>query len=189
MIGGAKKWLFALIGKPLPENSQVQDGNVQKNPLQNQEPQEDSVDGDIKMFKSFVNKGVGMVKTYLTPFAKKGTESVTNTTFAVKSSVDNKFIKIAVRSFIIIFFLIILIFVALYLFGRLKKEVEIVSPDNPVETPTPASFNPYKPSVYADDPEILILDEEINLLEGDIRGETIRESGINPPSLDYNISF
>lgn len=180
-----KKWVFSLIGKPLADNSGVK---VKVNSSQEtQEPTEDSVANDIKMFKDFAKKSFDMTKKATIPFAKKGASSVTDTARVVSTSVDNKFIKNLVRLFVISFFVIILIFITIYLFKMLGQE------NNPVQivgvSPTPVTFSPYKPSVYAEDLEILVLEEKINILEKEIMGVDIKEGGINPPKLDYNIKF
>jgi hypothetical protein len=125
----------------------------------------------------------------LSPFAKKGTTTATGATKAVAASVDNKFIKIVVRSTIIIFFAIVLIFIAVYLFGRLKEESGGISNGGVATTPSPVPFDPYKPSVYAEDPEILKLEEDIRILEMELSGTEIKEDGINPPRLDWNVNF
>lgn len=188
MFGVVKKWLFALIGKPVTDGKQSGDSAVEQEVQQPQEPQEDSVTNDIKMFKQFVRNSAGKARVLLTPYAKKSTESLTTTTKTVKGSVDNKFIKITVRAFIVVFFAIILIFITTYLFGRLKEGNGNITQNGRI-TPTPVSFDPDKPSIYAQDPEVLRLEEEINILKGELVGVSIRESGINPPSLDYEISF
>jgi hypothetical protein len=219
LIGGVKKWLNALMGKPQPKSASPQPDNIQQGvKLDKEEPKkvqveqsqmsisknsspqavqdqgtgEDSVKTDIKIIKSFTKKGTNTLKGMLKPYAQKGGESVTQTTKAVKGSVDNKFIKIVVRSFIILFFALILFFIAYYLFTRLKEEGDNTSNNNEnvvVATPTPIYFDPYKPSIYAEDPEILRLEEEINILKGEISGITIKETGINPPKLDWEINF
>lgn len=188
-VGGVKKWLYALMGKSVPQSQSVQSETTQQE-AEPQEPQEDSVSGDIKMFKGLVKEGLGKAKVFMKPYAQKGTESVATTSETVKASVDNKFIKVVVRSFIVVFFVMILAFIASFLFKRLKEEGSTVNPENiTVITPTPIAFEPYIPSVYAEDPEILNLEQQITILDGEIRGIIIKESGINPPSLDYDVSF
>jgi hypothetical protein len=188
IIGGGKKWLYTLLGKTPPAEADSTAGveTVQET----QEGvgfQEDSVAGDIKVFKDLVKKGVDGTKTILSPFAKKGVDSTVATTKAVAGSVDGKFIKIAVRSFVAILLAIILIIIASRLFKEFREEKPVSQNGGAPVTRVP--YEPHKPSVYEQDPEILILEEEIGILERELYGVNIKEDGIKPPQLDWNISF
>ena len=145
IIEGGKKWFRSLVGKTTFEDINILPEADTSQELQEQ--QEDSVANDIRMFKDFAKRNIEKTKTILTPFAKKGASSATDVTKVVSSSVDNKFIKALVRSFLIIFFVIVLIFIATYLFKTLKKENGIVHNNGVSVTPVP--FEPYKPSIYA----------------------------------------
>jgi len=189
IFGAGKKWLYSLMGKKVPVEEKVAPvaGNSSDNqPLQ--DVQEDSIASDIKMFKDFTKKSIDATKTMLSPFAKKGATTATGAAKTVSSSVDNKFIKMVVRSFIIIFFAVILLFIASYLFKRLKEEQEITH-NGSVSVVTPVPFEPYVPSVYAQDPEILQLEEDLDILGKELNSVNIKEDGINPPKLDYDINF
>ncbi len=177
-----KKWLFNLTGKPLPEG---QDAIAQ--PVEPEALQEDSVATDIKMFKGLVGKGKEKINTLITPFAKKGITSATSASTAVRSSVDNKFLKNLVRAFLILFFTLILVFIAIYFFRMLKSENGITQ--TPGVSVTPPPFEPFKPSVYAEDPAVLKIEEDVNILERELIQTNIREDGIDPPLLDFDISF
>ncbi|OGM10407.1 hypothetical protein A2Z67_02900 [Candidatus Woesebacteria bacterium RBG_13_36_22] len=185
IIEGGKKWFRSLVGKTTFEDINILPEADTSQELQEQ--QEDSVANDIRMFKDFAKRNIEKTKTILTPFAKKGASSATDVTKVVSSSVDNKFIKALVRSFLIIFFVIVLIFIATYLFKTLKKENGIVHNNGVSVTPVP--FEPYKPSIYAQDAEVLKLEEDVNILERELAEVKIKEDGINPPKLDYDISF
>jgi hypothetical protein len=185
IISGGKKWLYSLFGKTPTEEANQASGT--EAPQESREPQEDSVASDIKMFKDFAEKSFEKTKTILTPFAKKGVSSATGASKAVSSSVDNKFIKTLIRSFLIIFFAIVLIFIAVYLFRMLKQENGSVPTGSTSTTPVP--FAPSKPSVYAQDAEVLKLEEDINILERELTTVNIKEDGINPPKLDFDIKF
>jgi hypothetical protein len=185
IIGGAKKWIFALMGKTLP----VED-NKDTEDVQSQETgsvQEDSVANDMKKFKEFVKMGTEKAKTVISPYAKKSMTSATDASKVVSTSADHKFIKGLIRTFLILFFTMVLVFIAIYLFRTLQTESDPVAPVG--ESVTPVPFSPFKPSVYAQDPEILQLEEEINILERELARVNIKEDGINPPRLDYNINF
>ena len=135
LIGGSKKWLYSLMGKVPPESPRE---NVSQEIDQEiVEPQEDSIASDMKMFKDFFSKSVEKAKTAITPFAKKSTISATKTTQAVSASVDNKFIKTIVRSFIIVLLAIVLIFIAVNLFKMLGQENGSIPTGSVSVTPVP----------------------------------------------------
>lgn len=183
LIKKSKKWFYSLMGKTPSVDNQT----AVKSQEETQEPQEDSVVNDIKMFKEFAKKSFDKTRTLLTPFAKKGAASATDASKVVTTSVDNKFIRLLIRSFLIIFFTIVLIFIAIYLFKMIQNEDGTTHTGGVSATPVP--FAPYKPSVYAQDPEVLRLEDEVNILERELTRVTIKEDGINPPKLDYEISF
>jgi len=178
----AKKWVYSLFGKSLPEEQ-----NTVVQTAQPQNPQEDSVATDIQTFKGYVGRLKEKASIFLTPFAKKGLTSATSASSAVRTSVDNKFLKNLVRTFLILFFTLVLIFLGIYFFRMLKSEDGITQ--FPGVSVTPPPFEPFKPSVYAEDPEILAIEEDVNILERELTQTKIREDGINPPSLDFDISF
>ena len=184
IIGSGKKWIYTLMGKTLPAEENKVAADETQEP---QEVREDSVANDMKSFKEFAKKSVEKTKTVLSPFAKKSVTSATDASKVVSTSVDNKFIKILIRTFLILFFIIVLVFIAFYLFRTIQEENGVVRTDGVSVTPVP--FAPYKPSVYAQDPEVLRLEEEINILERELARVSVKEDGINPPKLDYDISF
>jgi len=56
-------------------------------------------------------------------------------------------------------------------------------------TPTPVGFIKYKPSVYAGDPKVLALEEEVNILDGEVRSIILKDDTLKPPTVDFNINF
>ena len=86
---------------------------------------------------------------------------------------------------IIIGFIGLLSFVAAYFFNR--DDTSIKTPI--VVIPTTQPFRPFRPSVYADDPEILRLEEDMNVLDIELSAVPLPESILIPPTLDYNIRF
>jgi hypothetical protein len=132
----AKKWLFSLLGKPI-----VEEQSASTQPPQPEAPQEDSVETDIKMFKGYVQKIKEKSSTFLAPFAKKGFTSAASASTAVRTSVDNKFLKNLVRAFLILFFTLVLVFLAIYFFRMLKSE------DGITQTPGVSVNPPYMPRI------------------------------------------
>lgn len=183
-VNPVKKWFYMLVGKPLTSN------NVSK-PQQNVDsisPQEDSVKQDIQSLKKLVKGAFGGVKGKATPVAKIGKEKSIQAAETVGKSVDRGFLKKLIKIFFVIVFLLILVFIALKLYNLLPTQ-------SPVQTvtiaPTPTStlYEPDRPSVYALDPQILKLENDIEVLRRELAGVDIRESTLKPPILDFNINF
>jgi hypothetical protein len=186
IIGSAKSWIYKLMGKTPPVIENETSG--ENAPQETQGVQEDSVANDMRMLKEFAKKSVEKAKTVVAPYAKKGMVSVSDTSKVVSTSADHKFIKTLIRTFLILFFTVVLIFIAIYLYRMLQKENVAVQPGSSVSV-TPVPFSPFKPSVYALDPEVLQLEEEINILERELARVNIKEEGVNPPKLDFSINF
>ena len=183
-MGGFTGWIRSLMGKsPVSKETSQPNTSSQQVP-----PEEDSVREDVQKFKTFVRKSITKVSTSSKPFTSKGLATGSVLTSSLKGAFENKFIKRLVRTFLILVFLMILIFIGIKLFRLLQEDGEVKEPRREV-TPTPASYQPYKPSVYANDPEVLQLEEDINVLEREISGSNLREDKLIPPNLDYNVSF
>ena len=140
-IGGLTGWIRALMGKPVaPVRSDQQDKSFQA------VPEDDSVKQDIQKFKAFVSKSLEKVSTSSGPLTAKGLATGSTLTTSVKGAFENKFIKRLVRSFLIFVFLMILVFIGVKLFRLLQEGGEAIEPKFE-PTPTPASYEPYKPSI------------------------------------------
>lgn len=188
IMGNAKKWLYVLFGKtPLVSVSNMAEKVASKDLQKPQEIQEDSVAGDIRMLKNLIAKIIEKIGIVIAPYTKKGISVVGGVTGNVSLPVDSKFIKTLVRIFLIALFAIVLIFIAVYLFNTLKKEYQIDQATTINVTPAP--FDPGRASVYAQDPEVLKLEEDINILERELNRINIKEEDVSLPGLDWNISF
>jgi len=58
-----------------------------------------------------------------------------------------------------------------------------------VPTPTPVGYQRYKPSVYAGDPEILKLEEDVNVLDREVSSAILKDDTLKPPTVDFDINF
>ena len=200
-IGGVGGWFSSLLGKPRPyippstgqeepkpklsEKAVKQEATLS---TMTASSEEDSIVADIEGFKKFVGKTVKKVSIKTTPVAEHGAELGSQAVSGAKQLVDKSFLKKLVRVFLILVFLIILVFIALRLFKILQEDNgEVVRP--PGVSPSPIPYEPYKPSVYAGDPEVLQLEEDINILEAELTNTNIREERLFPPSLDFNVRF
>ena len=56
-------------------------------------------------------------------------------------------------------------------------------------TPTYSPFQKFKPSVYANDPTVIKLEETLNVLDREMATVPLTEDTLTPPVLDFNISF
>src|SRR3989344_8892019 len=180
IFAGVNLWVGSLLGK----KQQVQSGSVSSesgSPVPQQQVSEDSVAQDIQEFKNFLGKVSGKVSRSVSPTITKSKASASST---VGQIVDTGFLKKIVRVFLIVFFLMIVVYIGFRLFSELKEnDGDGISPEGITSTPIP--YQPYKPSVYAEDPTTLRLEEEINVIERELSSANLRESLLTPPSLDF----
>ena len=153
--------------------------------VQNEIPQGvDSVAQDIKKAKGFLGGLSSKLSKTVSPVLNKGATGAAS----VGTLIDKSFLKKLIRIFFIIFFLMIVLFIAALLFREVSKnETDGITDGG--STPTPIQYQPFNPSIYAEDPEILKLEEDINVLDRELSGTSLRETSLNPPLLDFNVSF
>ncbi|OGM14513.1 hypothetical protein A3A76_05940 [Candidatus Woesebacteria bacterium RIFCSPLOWO2_01_FULL_39_23] len=87
-------------------------------------------------------------------------------------------------------FLILLIIIGLGVYAKFfmeKAGVEDISTLPP--TPTYSPYQKYKPSIYADDPVVLKLEEDFNVLEAEMLTTPLTEGTLTLPVLDFEINF
>jgi len=84
----------------------------------------------------------------------------------------------------------ILVIITGLLFGRRSMDEkvtrEVVVPTGTTQFPF---FDITNPSAYATDPDILNLEQEISVLDKEINEVDLKESLLQPPSLDFDIDF
>ena len=95
---------------------------------------------------------------------------------------NEKAFKVILISLLIISFLI-LVSVA---FNSLKRAGQQTQAPEP--TPTPPAI-PERPSAYADDPEVLASESEINEIEKLLKDTNLNESILLPPKIDLKIDI
>ncbi len=147
----------------------------------------DSVMHDMTIFKGIAEKLTSKVKEIASPVVSKGMESSNQAASSTKAfAKTDKFKKILP----IVFFLVVLLIIGIAGFMLIKN---LGKKENPTivtgPTPTSADYYPTEPSLYADDPEVLKLEETINQLDREIAGTQLRETTLNSPTLDFNINF
>ena len=185
--GGITDWFMALLGKPkvqVQSQAKADEGKHEVLP----EMQEDSIVQDIEGLKSFV-KNVGYVTKQKVPTGKG--LGLAGTTQTSGGMANKPILKNLIRIFLIVFFLFLLTFIGFRIIKLLQVKENgdtTVQPTNNA-VPTPALYIPRNPSVYADDPEVLKLEEDILVLERELSNTNIKEDRLYPPTLDYNVRF
>ncbi len=194
IIGGFTWWIGSLTGKPQvkkPSPAAVPSVKPEPNP-------DDPVAQDVEALKKLVGKFSTNVSSKVGPKLEKTVESTKNATSnLVQKSADNKGqLKNILKIFFIVFIILILGFVIIKFIksgkGSSLTNKPSVTPSPAVGgtgTPTPIVFIPNKPSLYVDDPVVLKLEKDIDVLTREIAGTNIKETQLNTPALDYNISF
>lgn len=148
---------------------------------------EDQVAEDIEEAKTLLQKVFANLKRASAPIIGKGKKSTGALLTSTQGLVDKSFLKKLIRVFFIIFFLLILVFIGSRLIQTLQQNG--VEEQGDGQAPTTAPFSPFRPSVYADDPDVLSLEQDINVLEREISRVILREDSLFPPSLDFKINF
>jgi len=114
---------------------------------------------------------------------KKPLDMFKNLKLPQLSSKHKKAIITAVVSVIILLLLLVLLKALL---GRRRSQPEVAVLPSP--TPTPTGFI-RNPSEYALDPQVLAIEENVKKLESDLIMTKLDLSELQPPNLDFGISF
>jgi hypothetical protein len=106
----------------------------------------------------------------------------------IKPNKLKKFLPAIIGGVILLIFVLIGIFVVMPLISKIRtpKETPIVVT---TPSPEPIELTPSQPSIYASDAEIIQLQEDINVLDREVVGTQLRETTLNAPVLDFNITF
>lgn len=171
-IGGITGWFRALAGKP---KSKLSKETKTESPAG-----EDQVTEDIEEAKTLFQRVLAGLKKTTAPYVEKGKTST-------KGIIDKDFLKKIIRIFFIILFLLILTFIGIRLVQMLQQEEAEQASGG--QAPTTAPFSPVRPSVYAEDLEVLGLEQDINVLEREVSRVILREDSLFPPTLDFNVKF
>lgn len=168
-------WLNNLLGKTVP--------SVSYSKKKADSSQEVEIKPEDIAKEGVLSKGVGEVKGLIKGV---GEASGVATTAGKGKKGLPKPLLIVVGAVVI---LLALSLVASRLATSIRQGGKGTGQSQAVPTPTPVGFQPYKPSVYAGDPEVLKLEEEINILDREVSSAQIKETTLNPPTLDFNINF
>ncbi len=198
---GMSWWLGRLTGRSKGQNKttlnpqgsqQAVPGNQPSGntPAQQEElpEEEDSVAEDIKKFKSFFMRSKKNIESKVTPTTSK---MAAKTSQAVSETTNRVGFLSILKIITLIVIIVALVLLAIKALGYVNKGNGNGGDGNrdSTPTPTPVSYRPYVPSIYAEDKEILKLEEDINVLSREFSTTVFRETRLNPPQLDFNISF
>ena len=188
-------WFQSLLGKGSKNKQLVKEVESQmaseSTPAVPPPETEDSVAKDIKAVKSFVGKTVTTISKKVEPVATGATTQASQKISKAASSVNKPLLGKLLKALFIVLLIIILVFTLIKLFKSVGDQGngDNEPGTNSQITPTPIVYRPYRPSVYAEDPEIAALELEITVLENELFRSSIREDRLFPPRLDFDIDF
>ena len=87
--------------------------------------------------------------------------------------------------------LILLVMIVLAVYVRFIRKTPVRNIPTLVSVPTP-SYSPvqkYKPSIYAEDPNFVKIDEGFGVLENEVKNISLEEKSLLPPKLDFDVVF
>lgn len=96
-----------------------------------------------------------------------------------------KFIKLGMTIFVVFIVLLIVLSIAINILRRNGNG--LIS--TPTPTPSEQTDEISNPSIYANDPEVAIITEEIQKLDENLKDSNYRESTLSLPILDWNVNF
>jgi len=171
-VGGAKQ------NPPTPKNEEVFQG-------------EDSVLEDARNFKVFIERLKKRLKEKVSPqVSRLQSKLSTSQKAGLVAKIDLRdFFKILIKTLLILVLTLTLFYIGFTLFKSLLDN----SKENGATVPTALtpfpSYEPFKESYYATDSGVLRIEEDINILGREMSTTVLRETNLDPPSLDFNVSF
>lgn len=163
-------------------------------PVDIDQPGVDSVAEDISKFKSTVKKLTDTINQKTKPVAEKVQQGIAERApAAIKEKIGQKpklsWIKYLFIPIFIIFILVIIYRVLQDSPGN-GEQTNVQEPTGVIEpTPTIEPVGPSRQSVYVNDPEIQRLQDELDVINNEMFSVPLRDSSLNPPVLDFNVSF
>lgn len=199
------RWINALLGRPNPVDipkEQIVGGPAPlvdpQNPRSEELPREldPSQSGfvhDFQKAKDLVAKMSEKIEEAAKPVLEKGVEEgkapveASQTFVSEKKSSSPIHLKKILPALLFGLVIIVVVLGGLTFFRSMNK------PETPqivtLPTPTLAPIIETEPSQYAEDEEVLKLQEDISVLEKEITSTSLRESTLNPPILNFDVSF
>lgn len=169
-------------GKQLPHNELIP-----KNLPRKGEGQTDQVKEDLSKLSSFINALLGRVKEDVSSKVSVKKPDIKKISSPLKNIFDPYFIKKIVRIIVIAAILIALFYIGSIVIRTVLKDGQLGG--GAIPTPSVAPYQPYKPSIYADDERLLQMEEEEKILDREMSAATLKETILTPPGLDFDIDF
>lgn len=171
-------------GKQLPHRDLVSKGLPGKGEV---EQPKDQLAADMKKVKDLKSDLVGKIRSALFPVVPENIPAVVNVKFSIKDRFDPDLIKKLGRGLAVVLLLLVLFPIGSSIFKSVLKNGE--QGDGGVPTPSVGPFRPYKPSIYADDEQVLQMEEDVKVLDRELSTSQLKDTVLTPPVLDFDISF
>jgi hypothetical protein len=197
MINTVTSWFNSLLGRPRQKKESVKTDKkpVEKKEVKtaeysvNQEVDGDSVQKDIEVAENFIRSITNRLSNIFAPvIAKKPALEIQKVTTPF-NKIPFEGLKKVIYPFMVLILVLVVFFVGIGIFRILREGGDERGRGGVEEMVTPVVYRPKEPSVYANDPQIIQIETDINVLLGEMSSKVLKESTLIPPRLDFNISF
>lgn len=162
-----------MAGRQLPHDDLVRTGLPKKGENLSSD---DQVGIDFQKAKEAKNKLLGTVGESVSPIvAKQG----------------KKFSGLLIKKLLRIGVIAVLLIVLFYIGSLMLRTFTQNGENGQIAVPSPsvAPFHPFNPSIYADDEQVLQMEEDIKVLDRELSTTQLKETILTPPVLDFDIDF
>ncbi len=155
---------------------------------------EDVIVSDLKRAKTFIGRTAAQLRQAAKPYidqTKKSGDSISqNVQTTTQSSLISykKGLERLIRTAVLLVLFILIVFIGFNVYRSFTNSPNGETRGVPA-TPTLIPYEPQNPSLYAEDPEILSLEENLLVLDRELANTNIRITPITLPQLDFNITF
>jgi hypothetical protein len=153
-----------------------------------------SVIDDFNKIRSFTQKFTSAAEEKAAPLIQKGKAESAVIGASAGKVVDTSFIRKIIKILVVILAVMLIIYIAFKLFGNSNIKLpgitgqSTLTPSDSVSV-TPFDLHQVTNSIYAKDPEVLKIEENIKVLHGELNNTELKDSSLNPPNVDFNVSF
>ena len=163
-----------LVSKGLPKKGEVKG-------------QDDAIASDIQKAKIATGKMLHKFKAKVAPVLPQKTPGIQSISAPVKDIITKEFIKktitITVTTLLFVFIVLVVSYIYRSVTGSRDGELSVLP------TPSVGPFKPYNPSIYAEDEQVLQMEEDAKILDRELSTAQLKETALTPPSLDFNVNF
>lgn len=173
-----------MAGKQIPHEDFVSKGLPKKGEDQ---IQDDQIGTDIQKVKEVKDQLWGRVSSSVNPVISKQGKKIEGITASVQGLANEDLLKKLLRVVIIA-----LLFIALLYIGSLIFKTATQNGENGqvvIPAPSVAPFNPFNPSIYAEDEGVLQFEEDLKILDRELSTSQLKEIILTPPFLNFDIDF